>query len=306
MGEGMGRAITDAEQRDVERRVADCTGAEGCPASIHHPGCFALTQRQTDDLETASAPEREGAWVFDASVAERFDDMLARSIPDYQVMRDLVTDTASWFMDRRAQGGRAWPVVVDLGCSRGAALAPLVDRWGARARFLGVDASEPMLAAARERFAGMVEAGVIRLEEHDLRLGYPWAKGRDATGAYFSSAPTVILSVLTLQFVPIEYRHRLLRECRQATMDGGCMIIVEKVLGETLETNEVLVDVYHGLKRGHGYTQEAVDRKRLALEGVLVPLTAAWNEDLLRRSGWEPVEVLWSWANFRAWLAVAR
>ena len=43
--------------------------------------------------------------------------------------------------------------------------------------------------------------------------------------------------------------------------------------------------LYHGLKRANGYGEEAIERKRLSLEGVLVPVTAAGNEDLLRGAG---------------------
>ena len=52
------------------------------------------------------------------------------------------------------------------------------------------------------------------------------------------------------------------------------------------------------------YTQEEIDRKRLSLEGVLVPVTAAWNEDMLRREGFRNVDCFWRWMNFAAWVAV--
>jgi len=35
------------------------------------------------------------------------------------------------------------------------------------------------------------------------------------------------------------------------------------------------------MKRKAGYSQEEIDRTRYALEGVLVPMTARWNEALL-------------------------
>lgn len=255
---------------------------------------------ETDDLETASAPP-EGKWEFGPDVTAAFDDMLQRSIPNYTDMRDIVTRASGWLMDRDAFGGRKTPLCVDLGCSRGAALAPLVDGWGARARFLGVDVSQPMLAAAEKRFAGMIEANVVSIQSRDLRAGYPLGLGLPAG---FPLNPTVTLLVLTLQFLPIEYRTRLLAEIHEQTIGGGGLILVEKVMGSTADADSLLLDIYHGLKRGNGYTQEAIDRKRLSLEGVLVPLQAAWNEDLLRKAGWATVETLWAWGNFRAWLAV--
>jgi tRNA (cmo5U34)-methyltransferase len=42
----------------------------------------------------------------------------------------------------------------------------------------------------------------------------------------------------------------------------------------------------------------------LSLEGVLVPVTAAWNEYLLRSAGFSHVDCFWRWMNFAAWVAV--
>jgi tRNA (cmo5U34)-methyltransferase len=58
------------------------------------------------------------------------------------------------------------------------------------------------------------------------------------------------------------------------------------------------------MKRRRGYTNEQIDRKRLSLEGVLVPVTARWNEDLLRAAGFGEVDCFWRWMNFAGWVAV--
>lgn len=248
-----------------------------------------------DDSRTANAPAA-GRWKFDAGVTAAFDDMLERSIPNYREMRRITTDAALWAADRASFSGALQPLIVDLGASRGAALEPLVDRLGARAQFLACDISEPMLEACEDRFRGMVEAGVLEVRDHDLRGGFPVTR----------RAPSVVLSVLTLQFVPIEYRQTLLRETYESMTHGGFFILVEKVLGEAAESNRLLTDLYWGLKRENGYAQEAIERKAMSLEGVLVPLTATFNEEMLRSAGFDLVEVVWAWCQFRAWLAVKR
>jgi tRNA (cmo5U34)-methyltransferase len=248
---------------------------------------------QEDDLTTGNAPA-VGRWEFDEAVTDSFESMLQKSIPQYDVMREVVFRAADWTMDRLSYGGRT-PIVVDLGASRGSALAPIVDRWGARARYLAAEVSDPMLAALEERFKGMIDAGLVDVIKHDLREGMPPRAGC-----------AVVLSVLTLQFVPIEYRQTLLRQAYEALTPKGALILVEKVLGEADETNRLLVDLYYGSKREQGYTQEAIDRKRLALEGTLVPLTAPINEAWLRAAGFDLVEQLWGYLNFRAWIAFKR
>lgn len=227
----------------------------------------------------------EGRWAFDESVTDAFDDMLSRSIPQYDVMRKTVFDLACRFVRPRT-------AVIDLGCSRGEALAQLVERFGAHNRFVGVDVSGPMLAAARQRFRGYIDAGVVQVRDLDLRTSYP---PEDAS---------VTLCVLTLQFTPIEYRLRILRDAYRHTAPGGAFILVEKILGATADLDAAFVDAYLGLKAKHGYSADQIERKRLSLEGVLVPVTAHWNEELIRGAGFSQVDCFWRWANFAGWLAI--
>ena len=76
------------------------------------------------------------------------------------------------------------------------------------------------------------------------------------------------------------------------------------MLGGSARVDGLFNELHHGLKRASGYSQEEIDRKRLSLEGVLVPVAAAWNEDLLRGAGFREVECFWRCLNFAAWIAV--
>lgn len=219
-------------------------------------------------------------------MAAAFDDMLSRSIPQYEAMRAAVTALAGRYF-------RDGTDVVDLGASRGEALAPLVAelRWRAR-RFVGVEVAPPMLEALRERFRAEVADGVVRVDDLDLRTGYPEARS------------SVTLAVLTLQFTPIEHRLRILHDAHRCLVEGGALLLVEKVIGASAPIDRSFVDAYYALKRENGYSQEQIERKRLSLEGVLVPMTADWNVDMLRRSGFREVDCFWRWMNFAGWVAV--
>ena len=226
----------------------------------------------------------EGKWEFDAEVTDAFDDMLARSIPQYETMRSACHDLARRF-------ARPDTDVVDLGCSRGGAIADLVRSKGCHNRFVGVETSGPMLAACRERFKGMMDAGVVDVHEMDLRTDYPPVRA------------SVTMCVLTLQFTPIEYRQRIVKNIWDHTIGGGALILVEKVMGSSADLDRTMVETYLDMKRGHGYTEDQIDRKRLSLEGVLVPVTARWNEELLRGAGFREVDCFWRWMNFAGWIA---
>lgn len=237
---------------------------------------------------TAEAKDQvlpEGKWAFDGEVTRAFDDMLARSIPQYEVMRRSVFDLACRFVKPKT-------AIVDLGCSRGEALAQLIERFGAHNRYVGVDVSEPMLAAACERFKGMIDCGIVQIRNCDLRRDFP------------PEEASITLSVLTLQFTPIEYRQQIVRRIFKHTLPGGAFILVEKVIGSNAELDGLLTDLYLGLKSANGYSQEQIERKRLSLEGVLVPVTSHWNEELLEAAGFAQIECFWRWMNFAGWVAV--
>jgi tRNA (cmo5U34)-methyltransferase len=224
-------------------------------------------------------------WKFDESVTSVFSDMLRRSIPQYGVMREAVFDIGCHF-------ARDGTHILDLGCSRGDALVPFVHQFGSRCRYLGLEVSKPMLVAARERFKIEIEQGFVSIEERDLLDPFPDVQ------------TSVTLSVLTLQFVPVEHRLRILTDIHANMVPGGALILVEKVLGSGTDVADLMTDLYHRLKTSHGYTQEEVERKRLALEGVLVPLTAEQNARLLLQAGFKQLDCFWRWMNFGGWLAI--
>ena len=227
----------------------------------------------------------EGKWSFDEDVARVFDDMLARSIPQYDVMRRSVFEVGCRFVQPQT-------AIVDLGCSRGEALAPFIDRFGALNRYVGVEVSGPMLEACRQRFKGYIDCGVVDIRNLDLRKDYPPVMA------------SLTLSVLTLQFIPIEHRQRVVGDIFKHTTAGGAVIVVEKVLGASADINQLMNDEYYRLKAANGYSCEEIERKKASLEGVLVPVTEKWNEELLRNAGFTQVDCFWRWMNFAAWVAV--
>lgn len=227
----------------------------------------------------------QGKWQFDGDVTDAFDDMLARSIPQYEVMRRACFDLACAYRQPKTD-------ILDLGCSRGEAMAALVDQFGATNRFIGVEVSPAMLAAARARFQGYIDVGVVAIRDLDLRTDFPHV------------AASVTLCVLTLQFTPIEYRLRILKDIYDHLLPKGALILVEKVIGATADLDSQMVDIYYKLKARNGYSQEQIERKRLSLEGVLVPVTARWNEEMLAATGFRQIDCFWRWLNFCGWIAV--
>ena len=95
-------------------------------------------------------------WVFDKSVADCFDDMLERSIPQYHAMREACTQLALQYAKKNS-------VIIDIGCSRGSAISELVDLLGDDNKFIGLEISDSMLEVCRTRFRKEREIGFVSI-----------------------------------------------------------------------------------------------------------------------------------------------
>lgn len=223
----------------------------------------------------------EKKWEFDEEVTKVFGDMLSRSIPNYDVMRELCFMVGRNFVIENG-------IVSDIGCSNGLASEKFIDAFPG-ATFVLSDVSEPMLDACREKYKDNKNVNVMYF---DLRKGIP------------SNSNDLVISSLTLQFTPIEYRWNILQSIYDSLKPGHALILVEKVLGNSAKIDNILVNEYYNIKRENGYTEELIQNKRKSLEGVLVPLTVEFNEHLMNMCGFREVDCFWRCLNFCAWVAI--
>lgn len=220
-------------------------------------------------------------WVFDDKVTNCFEDMLSRSIPQYDVMRKCVVDLSNIVLEDKETFN-----CLDIGCSNGLMIK---DMWKPNGIYKGIDVSEPMLEKAKELFKDRdnVDVGYC-----DLRTDFP-------KGEY-----DVITAVLTVLFTPIEYRQNIIQNMYDNLKPGGALFMVEKVLGNNNTLNKMFVKNYYKMKSDNGYSQEQIERKRLSLEGVQVCVTSDWNQELLKQAGFKQVDVFWKWCNFMGFVAI--
>lgn len=228
----------------------------------------------------------DGKWEFNQEVTNCFDEMLERSIPAYADMRNLVTKIGKNFVRRKS-------MIVDIGCSTGEAIRPFISAFGAQNQYKLYDVSEPMLEETRKRYKNWIDLGLMEVSNFDIRNGLP---------EHIYSSLT--LSVLTLQFTPIEYRQKIVKSIYDSLEPDGAFILVEKVLGSNYEIDKMMVDEYYAIKAENAYTQEQISAKRKSLEGVLVPITAKWNEEMLKDAGFKQIDCFWRYLNFAGWIAV--
>jgi tRNA (cmo5U34)-methyltransferase len=222
---------------------------------------------------------------FGQETAAVFDDMLERSVPFYAEIQRMMGEIAA---DFAVAGTRLY----DLGCSTGTTLLWLDRMVAPEVTFVGVDASPEMLDRARQKLR---ERGFSRPHEL-LCLNLD-------DGAPVANASVVVMN-LTLQFVRPLYRDRLIAGIAQGIHENGCLLLVEKVLGQSSTLNRLFIKYYYEFKKRNGYSEMEIARKREALENVLIPYRFEENRELLLRNGFKTCEEFFRWYNFCGMLAV--
>jgi tRNA (cmo5U34)-methyltransferase len=224
-------------------------------------------------------------FVFDDTVAAVFDDMVSRSVPMYAEIQRMLAELALAFVHEGSN-------VYDLGCSTGTTLSLLRKALRVPARLVGIDNSAEMLGQCRAKLAELGLDDAIELKLGDLDEG---VEIRDAS---------VVFLVLTLMFVRPLNREKLMRQIHAGMRADGCLLIVEKVLGNGSLFNRLFIERYYAYKRRMGYSELEISQKREALENVLIPYRLQENRELLQSAGFRQVDVFFKWYNFAGFVAV--
>ncbi|HEV7310840.1 carboxy-S-adenosyl-L-methionine synthase CmoA [Ensifer sp.] len=237
-----------------------------------------------DDL--FAAPDQNiGDFAFNATVAAVFDDMVSRSVPYYGEIQRMACELAKDFAEPDTN-------LYDIGCSTATTLLGLDGIVAPAVRFVGIDNAPDMIEKAREKIADAGTSRSIELRGGDLHQGV------DIHNA------SVVMMLLTLQFVRPLYRERVMRGIYNGLNERGALLLVEKLTSEDSTFNRLFIEHYYDYKRRNGYSEIEIAKKREALENVLIPYRLEENFQLLKEVGFRSVEVFFRWYNFSGIIAI--
>lgn len=223
-------------------------------------------------------------FAFNEDVVRVFDDMISRSVPLYQ---EVLACAAHWAKDYYQTGTR----IIDVGCSTGTFLELLGRFLKQPAILVGIDNAQPMLEKAREKLAHLQKI-------HQIELICDKAES-----CSFANSSVVVINY-TLQFLPLQNRQRLLQSIYNGLNPGGLLFLSEKVKSPYPQFQETITRHYEAFKAGNGYARSEIERKKEALENVLVPLTEAQQLQMLRESGFSQIDSLIKLHNFISFVAL--
>jgi tRNA (cmo5U34)-methyltransferase len=274
------RIVRIAKQGQVEPAVGQTAG----PATASDPGTDGATELPRDQI-FAQPQDMMQDFKFGADTAAVFDDMVSRSVPFYGEMQRMACELAG---DFAVPGTNLY----DMGCATGTTMLALDPLVNPGTRFVGVDNSDDMLDKARAKLAAVAERRQVDFVNADLN------------GANVVEDASVVLMLLTLQFVRPLYRERLVRRVYDGLRPNGGLILIEKITGAHTLLNRLFIRYYYDYKRRMGYSDLEISQKREALENVLIPYHYDENRDLLLDIGFRHVEEFFRWYNFCGVIAV--
>lgn len=223
-------------------------------------------------------------FVFDHKVAEVFDDMIKRSVPGYGAIISMIGCLAE-------QYGRPNSHYYDLGSSLGAASFAILNHLDQdNCRLIAVDNSPAMAERCRSRLAALKTSAKIDVQCADIR------------DVPIEQAAMVVLN-FTLQFIEPERRAGLMKRICAGMLDGGVLVISEKIKYTDPFTEELQNNLHHTFKKLNGYSDLEISQKRTALDRVLISDTLENHQQRLHDAGFRQVHVWFQCFNFVSILA---
>ncbi len=194
-------------------------------------------------------------WKFDGTVADHFDNIARRHIPNYEKVIEKCVKVA-----KTAFAGDTSIKIIDVGSATGFTMNRFISEG--YTQVWGVESSPHM----KER--SMHKDNVILSDIFPMRYG-PF---------------DMVLANWTLHFVPD--REAYMRSIYESMSDKGVCIISDK-----MQTSPFLVNRYHDFKRSQGVSDAEIEEKARLITGVLVPYPLEWYMQTLRAIGFSNVEV---------------
>lgn len=221
---------------------------------------------------------------FDAKVADVFENMINRSVPGYPLILDLIGVLTEKFAQADTQ-------CYDLGCSLGASTLMMRQHLPASCHIVGVDNSAAMVERCKANMARDHSQASFEIIEQSMQE------------TEISNASIVVIN-FTLQFIADDERQTILNKICDGMVEGGILILSEKICFDDQEQQNTMTDLHHEFKKYQGYSDLEIAQKRASLENVLIPNTEQQHISRLKTAGFSAAELYMRCFNFASFVAI--
>lgn len=230
-----------------------------------------------DDIEA-----KTGRWTFGNNIANKFDSHIKKSVPGYVEGHDLISKLAPFFI------GSDNSKFLEIGCSTGA-LTKKVRHVTERpdVEFIGIDIEEEMINYANEN---------NQFQNCNFQVA-------DINDFEIENC-SMITSYYTIQFINPSTRQFVVDKIYKSLNWGGAFIFFEKVRGPDARFQDIFQTLYTEYKISQGYNEKEIIGKTLSLKGILEPFSSNANIEMLKRSGFKDINLVFKRLCFEGYLAI--
>lgn len=209
-----------------------------------------------------------------------FEQHIRKSIPNYSGLRKLIPPIAENFVFKGTN-------IYDLGASSGDLLYELDEFFEDRMElsFIGYDIASNLIP-----------------KEVTPNINFYKRDVTDPSLKLFNTS--LVFSLFTLQFIPLDKRVVLLQKVYNSLSKRGCFLVCEKIYSRYAITEDAFTFTNYELKNRNGFTALEILDKQQNLKTIMQPLTQAENEKMFREAGFEVVEVFFKSLNFIGFLCI--
>lgn len=233
---------------------------------------------------------KTGVWSFE-DASDTFVEHIENSVPLYNEGHRLLCLLSDFYLPAEA-------TILDVGCSAGNLALKLMSRHQHKMiRYVGVDAVEAMVGVAKQNIKGKRFSDNVEFHH----LVFPDELEVDFLVA---SSVNLVVSYYTLQFMQSDQRAAAVKKAYELLRPDGAMVVFEKVISDNAIIQDMFTQTYSEFKMENGFSEKEIMSKTQSLKSVMKSRDDSYILRELYAAGFSSVNQVFSWMNFRGYLAV--
>lgn len=221
-----------------------------------------------------------GKRQFSFDTIEDFDKHIDLSILGYLNLQKIILNMSGYFIKPQSN-------VYDIGCSTGLMLNHLNRKVGdASVRYYGVDISDNLLGKNCPKTSNVF-----------------FEKENVYSDDFLMKKSSFVLSMFTLQFLPVHKRPYVLKKVFESLNEGGAFVVSEKTYIADGQVQDIFTFSYYDYKR-ESFTPDQILSKQGDLRRIMNPVSQEEIEQSLRDAGFRKVFRFWQSLQFNGWLCI--
>ena len=229
----------------------------------------------------------ENSWKFNNKVSKNFDKHVVKSVPHYNDIQNYVVSLSEWYLKDKTR-------VYDLGCSTGETIKKISNlNLNNFVELIGIDQSSKMLQIAKQKNK--------RSKNKYLKISLI---KKDLTRIYSLKKNNLILSILTLPFLNLSERNKIIKVIYKSLNKGGAFIFVDKIRSSYPDFEDSFNQVYFDFKLENKFKSNQILNKSKSLRSSMNLINLKEINLELRKVGFKKIDIFFKWFNFVGIIAV--